>query len=135
MASTLDEVRGRMGEAAVDALNRAAEDLAGRAQRAAPIDEGTLRASAAIALIVNGTRFDGTGAVTAAKAAARAAARAGSLELNAEVSFNTVYAARQHEELDWVHPRGGGPKYLERPLLEQANRYERIIALAVSNTI
>ncbi len=29
------------------------------------------------------------------------------------VSYNTPYARRQHEELGYKHPLGGGPKYLE----------------------
>lgn len=29
------------------------------------------------------------------------------------VSYNTPYARRQHEELGYEHPLGGGPKYLE----------------------
>jgi hypothetical protein len=32
------------------------------------------------------------------------------------ISFNTPYAARQHEELTWRHPQGGHAKYLEREL-------------------
>ena len=31
------------------------------------------------------------------------------------ISFNTPYARRQHEELGYNHPLGGGPKYLENP--------------------
>jgi hypothetical protein len=29
-----------------------------------------------------------------------------------------AYALVQHERLDFNHPNGGGPKYLERPLME-----------------
>lgn len=31
------------------------------------------------------------------------------------VSYNTVYAARQHEELTWRHAPGRQAKYLEQP--------------------
>ena len=31
-----------------------------------------------------------------------------------ELGFGTVYAVPQHERMDYKHPRGGGPKYLER---------------------
>jgi len=31
-----------------------------------------------------------------------------------ELGFGTVYAVPQHERMDYRHPRGGGPKYLER---------------------
>jgi hypothetical protein len=37
-------------------------------------------------------------------------------EVVAVVSFTEVYAARQHEELDWEHPLGGKAKYLEDPV-------------------
>jgi hypothetical protein len=33
----------------------------------------------------------------------------------AAVSFDTPYAVRQHEELDWNHPKKGQAKYLEQP--------------------
>jgi hypothetical protein len=33
-------------------------------------------------------------------------------ELATETGFGTVYAARQHEETTWKHPRGGEAKYL-----------------------
>lgn len=36
-----------------------------------------------------------------------------SKSLTTETGFGTEYAARQHEELTWQHPRGGEAKYLE----------------------
>lgn len=33
-----------------------------------------------------------------------------------EVGFGTQYAIPQHERMDYKHPRGGGPKYLERAI-------------------
>lgn len=128
------KARAKVAVGALEGLVRCAEDLAGKAQQLAPVDEGTLRGSASITLLVNGTRFDGSGAKAAAESAVRAAALAGRpITLDAEVSFNTVYAARQHEELDWEHPRGGQAKYLEGPLLSGSARYSRIIALAAQN--
>ena len=118
---------------ALEGLVRSAEDLLGKSQRRAPVEEGTLRASAALTLIVNGTRYEGAGAHAAAQGAVRALARAGApVKLDTEISFNTVYAARNHEELDWKHPLGGEAKYLERPLLENAGRYGSIIGAAAS---
>jgi hypothetical protein len=32
-----------------------------------------------------------------------------------EFGYNIIYAVRQHEELDWVHPIKGKAKYLEDP--------------------
>lgn len=125
----LDEVRVARARAAVRDINRAGELLLGEAQRQAPVEEGTLRGSGTITLIVNGNRFEGSGALAAATAAAIFAALEGrTVEVEAEVSFNTVYAARQHEELTWQHPKGGNAKYLERPLGELAPRLEAMIA-------
>lgn len=113
----------RRAEQLVRDVDRAGNILLGEAVRRAPIEEGTLRGSATLDLIVNGQRFPGAGALGAAIAAARSAAAAGTrITVLAEVSFNTVYAARQHEELDWVHPKAGEAKYLERPLGELAPR-------------
>lgn len=107
----LDDVKRRVQAAALRGLTRAGEDLLGRAQREAPVAEGTLRASGELDVDVtpNGA--------------------------TATVSFNEVYAARQHEELDWEHPKGGGAKYLEGPLREQQARYERAIALEVERAL
>jgi hypothetical protein len=38
--------------------------------------------------------------------------------LRGSVTIDQVYAHYQHERLDLRHPRGGGPKYLERPLFD-----------------
>lgn len=116
-------------EGALRGLIASGEDLVGEAQRRAPLEEGTLKASATLVLIVNGNRYDGAGGSSAAISAARSAALAGrEVTCDAEISFNTVYAARQHEELSWRHPLAGEAKYLERPLLERSGRYQSIIS-------
>lgn len=130
-----DVRRARVGYylGALEGLVRCAEDLLGESSRRAPLEEGTLRASGTVTIIVNGRRFEGAGAIAAAQAIVRALAEAGQpITLDAEVAFNTVYAARQHEELTWRHPLAGEAKYLERPLLERAGRYERIIGASAA---
>ena len=125
----LNDVRVARARAAVRDVHRAGEILLGEAQRRAPIEEGTLRGSGALAIVVSGQRFEGTGALAGATALAEGLARAHSpITVTAEVSFNTVYAARQHEELDWRHPKGVQAKYLEQPLGELAPRLEAMIA-------
>ena len=37
---------------------------------------------------------------------------------HAEVAFTAVYAAAQHENIDWNHPQGGFAKYLQRAFVE-----------------
>lgn len=123
------ELRQKAVEQLVRDINRAGEAILGEAQRRAPLDEGTLRGSAQLAMIVNGSRYEGSGALAAAIGAARAAVAGGrSVTVTAELSFNTVYAARQHEELDWNHPKGGEAKYLEKPMHENAPRIGTLIA-------
>ena len=48
--------------------------------------------------------------------------------LSGSVEMDQVYAHFQHERLDLHHPRGGGPKYLERPLFEHFHDYLAEIA-------
>lgn len=97
-----DIVSAMLNANAPDALNHGAELLRGYSQPLAPIDTGILRA---------------TGQVTPATA--------GNLE--AHVSYDTPYAARQHEELDWRHDDGQA-KYLEQPLEEHRSDLTQAIA-------
>lgn len=55
-------------------------------------------------------------------------------ELTAAVSYDTVYAARQHEELTWQHAPGKQAKYLEMPLNEaqQSGVVARLIAREIA---
>jgi hypothetical protein len=102
-------------EAWLKALRTGAEAILTEAIDEAPVDTGTLRRS---------------GTVTVGKlpdlAQVYEAAESGSdmkdafpgpegKEKAVYISFNTPYALRQHEELDYKHPRGGKAKYLEDP--------------------
>ena len=49
--------------------------------------------------------------------------KVGGGEITASVEVNQVYAHYQHEHLDFHHPRGGGPRYLQRPLFEHYRDY------------
>lgn len=83
------------------------DDLLGKAQREAPVEEGTLRGSGKSEVTVEHDR------------------------VSVEVSFSTPYAARQHEETSWKHPKGGKAKYLEDPLKEMSARYLAALAAAI----
>jgi len=48
--------------------------------------------------------------------------------LETSISYNTIYAVRQHEELDWQHDEGRQAKYLETPLNAEADTVMQIIA-------
>lgn len=80
---------------AVDALNLSADDLAGRAISETPVREGELRASA---------RYPGNDPES----------RATPDNLIAQVSFNTPYAAAQHEGRALQHR-----KYAVKPIVKE----------------
>lgn len=97
-----DLVKAMLNANAPEALNHAAELLRGDSVPLAPLDRGPLRGSAQ---------------VTPATEAS----------FTAYVSYDTPYAARQHEELDWHHDEGQA-KYLEQPLVENEAKYQAAIA-------
>lgn len=51
--------------------------------------------------------------------------------LRGAVSYDTVYAARQHEELTWRHDAGRQAKYLEQPLHTGAEDRNALIAAEI----
>lgn len=81
-------------------LQAAARHLHGEAVNRAPVETGALRASAKVTMHGD----------------------------SATVSFNTPYAARQHEEVGWAHPGGGQAKYLENAMTDEADTIKQIIA-------
>ena len=57
--------------------------------------------------------------------------RVGDGILRGEVEVNQHYALDQHENFSYEHPRGGGPKYLSEPLMENAMGYLGELAAVV----
>lgn len=94
-------------EAGLAALREGAEALLTEAQNEAPVETGTLRRS--------GTVTDAGDKVY--------------------VSFNTPYAVRQHEELEWRHPLGGKAKYLEDPFKRMKDKIKRAVQLAIKKAL
>ncbi|MEH0650664.1 minor capsid protein [Streptomyces scabiei] len=84
-AQRLWTARGR--RLAEEGLRRGLEHVLGESQKLVPLEEGTLRRSGKV--IVNG--------------------------MEGAVSYDTVYAKRQHEEVTWRHLPGRSAKYLEIP--------------------
>jgi hypothetical protein len=80
-------------------------DLQGKAADKAPLDEGTLAASAHVTVDRTPTTITMT------------------------LSFDTPYAAAQHEGLNFKHPKKGQAKYLEEPFKQMLPRYESAIAM------
>lgn len=77
-------------KAAARGLLLGAEHVLEEANRLVPHEEGTLQ---------------GSGVASVDEGALRGA-----------ISYDTVYAVRQHEELTWAHDDGRQAKYLETPL-------------------
>lgn len=77
-------------------INDIATDVLAEAKRQVPVDKGMLRRSGTKEVGWRGDRITAT------------------------ISFNTPYAAIQHEDTSFRHPRGGKAKYLEDPLKAEA---------------
>jgi hypothetical protein len=91
--------RGR--RAASEGLARALEHTLGEANKLVPLREGTLERSGKV--VVNG--------------------------LNGAISYDTVYALRQHEELTWRHLPGRQAKYLEQPMNTERETMLQLMAV------
>lgn len=97
-------------------------DCLGKSVRHAPVDKGDLRGSGYLAygevLIARGQK---TGQPV----------KVGDPQPNtrdvAEIGFGTPYAVRQHEELEWRHPKGGKAKYLEDVVKNNTSRWVKMI--------
>ena len=90
-----DQMFDAIVEAVQDGLVDCGVDLQSKSVQEAPVDTGDLRANCAVA----------------------------EEPLNVTVGYDLPYAMKQHEELDYNHPRGGKAKYLEDPFNENAERY------------
>ena len=86
------------------ALKKSALDLQSRSAEEAPIELGDLKGNAGI---------DDSKLMTKSEIL---------------VGYSLPYAMRQHEELNYSHPRGGKAKFLEDPFRSNIRRYERFIA-------
>ncbi|WP_394434510.1 minor capsid protein [Streptomyces sp. SGAir0957] len=96
-------------QAAAHGLQLAAEHVLTESQDVVPLDEGELQRS--------GTATVDEGDLTAA------------------VSYDTRYAVRQHEELDFQHAPGRQAKYLEQPLNANRGPVQRIIAAEIRRAL
>lgn len=96
-------------EGSVHGLTLAAEHLLGEAVAVVPLLEGTLARSG------KATVDEDT--------------------LTAAVSFNTVYAVAQHEELEYRHAPGRQAKYLEEPTIREAGTIKAILAQQIREAL
>lgn len=104
-----DQVLSAVTAANRRGLQRGAEHLHERSNAVCPLDEHTLISSSFVSVANNGKQ--------------------------AAVSYNTVYARRQHEELGWRHKPGRQAKYLEEPTKTEWPVIKQIVAAEIERTI
>ncbi|MET8399575.1 hypothetical protein [Streptomyces sp900116325] len=104
-----DVALAAMRQGAALGVRLAAEHVLTESRRLVPIEEATLERS---------------GVATVDEA-----------NLTAAVSYDTPYAVRQHEELNYRHDAGRTAKYLERPLLDEADTATALIAAQVRRAL
>jgi len=104
-----EEAERLIRQAAMEAINTGAEAILTDAIDEAPIKSGTLRRSGGVSWGLD--------------------------RESVYVSFSTPYARRQHEELDYRHPRGGKAKYLEDPFNRLKVKVQRMAANAIKNAL
>jgi hypothetical protein len=107
----LERLRLRLEAAGADGLRQFAVAVLEEAKRNLPIGDPAEDPNPAVALrAVGNITPDGDGFV---------------------VSFDAPYAAKQHEDQRLSHPRGGGPKFLERALTTLAPAAQEIVGSRV----
>lgn len=104
-----DQAKAARRQGTARGLGMAAEHVLAKSREVVPLEEATLSRSGTASV-------DEAGEVAA-------------------VSFDTPYAARQHEELTWRHAPGRTAKYLERPLGETRPDQARLIARGIQDEL
>lgn len=122
-------------EAGLDALRIGGEAILTEAIDEAPVQSGTLRRSGTVTV---GALPDTVQVYDAAEAGTE---HKGTFpqplgtEKAVYVSFNTPYARRQHEEIDWEHPLGGKAKYLEGPFARNRAKVKKYAELRIRRAL
>ena len=50
-----------------------------------------------------------------------------------KIGSSLPYTRRQHESLEYSHPRGGGAKFLEKPFNENKDKYLKAVEEVIKN--
>lgn len=115
----ISEIKGDVTEGVQDV----GLDLLRRSVKLAPVETGTLRGSGYVDFnnrrIAEGTE---SGGVIPKQKVMKSLGNP-----SAEVGFGEKYAAKQHEEVGYRHPRGGQAKYLEEPMKRNTSKYVELI--------
>ncbi|WP_053913727.1 minor capsid protein [Streptomyces sp. TP-A0875] len=97
-----DRVAASYRSAGVVGLRAAGEHVLTESRKVVPIEEGTLERSGAVSV--------------------------DSARLEVAVSYDTPYAVRQHENMQYRHDSGRSAKYLEGPLTRERAQVTAILA-------
>lgn len=109
---------------AEEALYEVALDCLDKSAARAPLDTGTLRGSGYVTM--NGeNKFAGDTAVSERIVMSNAASD--DVFAEATIGFSEVYANRQHEDVSLNHPIDGEAKYLEKTVVENADKWQQNI--------
>lgn len=107
-----DALKARITAGARAGVAEAAQAVATASQDLTPVLEGVLRASTFVH---------------------RPVEQGG--EVLSGVGNNTIYAARQHEETSWNHPRGGQAKYMETAMNQNTEAVKQTIINHIKGAI
>ncbi len=100
----ISKLEAEMAEAALEGLRLGGEHVLKLARDKVPLEEGTLERSG----LVSDNGDD-----------------------QVNVSFDTPYARRQHEELTWRHDNGRQAKYLETAAAEGSKAVQQLVRAAI----
>lgn len=125
--SSIQEKVDRIQQGSSQGLKEALLMVAEKSQERAPVEFGDLRGSVLVevddTIIAKGKKEGGIEIL----------AEAPENGMVGTVSYNTPYAADQHEHTEYDHPKGGQAKYLESVLVEESETILRFIAGAAIN--
>lgn len=96
-------------KSAMKGLKKLAETILTDAKKLCPVDSGTLRQSGEV--------------------------KASNKNKTVEISFNTPYALKQHEEMGYNHPKGGQAKYLEQPFNEKIKDAQSTVEFEIGKAL
>lgn len=130
VVSKIQDAVDKIVNGSAQGLMDAAMYIAAESQPRAPVDMGDLRGSVEVRIDNNivAMGVKGNDSIVTVCVPPEMAAKA-------EVSYNTKYAADQHEQILYNHPRGGQAKYLESVLLENSDRILGLIAGKVGDEL
>jgi hypothetical protein len=122
-------------KAGMEALMTGGEKIITEATNNVPIETGTLRRSATVSPggLPNSQQI--YEAAMAGQTTKFSLDKPLGKEKAVYVSYNTPYARRQHEELGYRHPLGGGPKYLENSFNQLKGKIKRLAELRIKKAL